>query len=172
MPRTRREVDRDEKVADIVAAATRQALDGGFGALSMAAVARELGLAQNAVYWYFPSRDHLFVAVLRHLVDDVAARKPPGRRDVYGRAVWLVDRIAEVHPLLVAMRERARASPVVAEFERELDALVRSMVDNAVGERAVAVEAFLATVEGVLLRQLPPAERARVVRFTLERLRS
>jgi TetR/AcrR family transcriptional regulator, cholesterol catabolism regulator len=176
MPRTRRDVDRADKVAEIVEVAKRQALEGGYQAMSMAAIARELRVAQNAVYWYFPTRDHLFVAVLRQLVAEVVARKPPSTRDEFERAVWLVDRVAEVHPLLVAMRERAAVAEVVRDFERELDAVVRSMVSNAFAgavsedELGVAIESFLATVEGALLRQLAPAERARVVTFTLGRL--
>jgi TetR/AcrR family transcriptional regulator, cholesterol catabolism regulator len=175
MPRTRRELEREEKVAEIVAAATRQALAGGFGALSIAAIARELGVAQNAIYWYFPSRDHLFVAVLRQLMADVIARKPP-TGDVPARAVWLVDRVAEVHPLLIAMRERAKVADVVADFERELDALVRAMIGHALdgavpaAELRVATESFLSTIEGALLRGLSRKERAQVVTYTLARL--
>ena len=176
MPRTRMEVDRERKVAEIVDAAKAQALGGGFGALSVAAIARQLGVAQNAIYWYFPTRDHLFVAVLRQLVDEVIGRKPPTARDEFERAVWLVDRVAEVHPLLVSMRARAREAEVVAEFEREIDGLVHAMVANGFGDSVtgadldLAIEAFLSTVEGALLRQLPPADRARVVTFALARL--
>ena len=176
MPRTRRDVEREEKVAEIVAAARRQALAGGFGALSIAAIARELGVAQNAIYWYFPSRDHLFVAVLRQLMADIAARKPPSG-DVPSRAVWFVDRVAEVHPLLIAMRERARVADVVAEFERETDQLVRAMIGRALdgavplAEVDLAIESFLSTIEGALLRNFPRKERARVVTYTLARLR-
>jgi AcrR family transcriptional regulator len=176
VPKTRHDVDREDKVAEIVEVARRQVLDGGFGALSMAAIARELGVAQNAVYWYFPSRDHLFVAVLRHLMDELAARKPPTLKDHVDRAVWMVNRLADLHPLIVALHERAKASDVVAEFHREVEGIVRGMVAHALtghvpdAEMPVAVESFIATVEGVLLRQLPRRQRGDVVRYTLERL--
>ena len=52
MPATRHEVDRKDKVIEITAAAERQLLDGGYGSLSLASIARELGLAQNSIYWY------------------------------------------------------------------------------------------------------------------------
>lgn len=177
MPRTRHNVDRSEKVTEIVEAAKRRLLEGGLSALSMAGIARELGVAQQSVYWYFPSRDHLFVAVVQGLMSEVAAGKPPTSHDVVERAVWIVDRVADVHPLLVAMRERAQVAEVVAELEREIDAVVRRMVKNALGEHVrqaeldVAVESFLATVEGVLLRQLPPPHRAQVVSYALARFR-
>jgi AcrR family transcriptional regulator len=173
MPRTRHDVDRHDKVEEIVGVARRQLAEGGYASLSMIAVARELGVAQNAIYWYFPSRDHLFVAVLRKLVSEFPSRKPPARHTVSDRAVWIVNRIADVHPLLVAMRERASAAPVVEEFSDELEALLRSMVVGLVSPYVpardvdVAVDAFWAAVEGALLRQLSRKRREAVVRFTL-----
>src|SRR2546427_4737709 len=110
MPRTRHEVHRDDKITEITAAAQRQLLDGGYGALSLAAIARELGVAQNSIYWYFPSRDHLFVAVLRQLITEFPHRKPSASESVGDRAVWIVNRIADWHPLVVAMQERSRTS--------------------------------------------------------------
>ena len=176
MPRTRHDVARDEKVDEIVDAAKRQLFDGGFAALSMAGVARELGVAQNAIYWYFPTRDHLFVAVLRQLMAEIGTQKGPASTDVFNRAVWFVDRVADVHPLLVTVRERSHASEVVADLEREIDTLVRGMVAHALGDHIpkpdvrLATESFLATIEGALLRQLPRNLRAEVVIYTLARL--
>ncbi len=173
MPKTRHDVDRDRKVREIVDAAQRQLLDGGFAALSMVAISRELGVAQNAIYWYFPSRDHLFVAVLRKLLSEFPAGKPPSSHSVSDRAVWIVNRIADLHPLVVAMHDRARTADIVAEFSHELEALLRDMVVRLLsphvqpGEVDVAADAFWATVEGALLRQLPRRRREAVVRFTL-----
>ena len=50
--------------ADIVAEARRQLAEVGAGALSLRAVARELGMASSAVYRYFPSRDDLLTALI------------------------------------------------------------------------------------------------------------
>ena len=174
MARTRHKIERDDKVAEITTVARRQLLEGGYGALSVAAIARELGVAQNAIYWYFPSRDHLFVAALRDLMAEFPIGKPRAGT-VSDRAVWIVNRIAEWHPLVVALRERASGSEVVAEFNREVEAIVRSMVGRvladhvAPGELDVAADAFWAAIEGVLLRQLSRRRREAVVRFTLDR---
>lgn len=175
MPRTRRELDRDRKVEDILDVAERQLLTGGYSALSMVGAARELGVAQNAVYWYFPSRDDLFVAVLRRLLVRIAARKPPARGFI-DQAVWMVDRLAEFHGLTVAVHERARASAVVAKFNDEFQSLLRDMLVGALRPHVaepdveVAAAAFLSTVEGALLRGVSRSEREAIVRFTLERL--
>ncbi len=50
--------------ADIVAEARRQLAAEGAAALSLRAVARELGMASSAVYRYFPSRDDLLTALI------------------------------------------------------------------------------------------------------------
>ena len=73
MPRTRSEVERDAKVAEILEAAVRRLAEGGYDALSVAGIARELGIAQNAVYWYFPSKDDLFAAMLTRWADETLA---------------------------------------------------------------------------------------------------
>ena len=77
MPRNRPNIDRDDKIGEIVDVAARQLADGGLAALSVAAIGRELGLAHNAIRWYFPSRDDLVVAAVRRLLEQVVAEKPP-----------------------------------------------------------------------------------------------
>src|SRR5712691_5857363 len=100
MPRTRSELERDAKVAEIVEAAERRLHEGGYEALSVAAIARELGLAQNAIYWYFPSKDHLFVAALEGMLQKIAARKPT--REEAGpveRILWFTDQFQALSDL-------------------------------------------------------------------------
>src|SRR4051812_10125514 len=105
MPRTRPELEREAKVAEIVDAAARRLREGGYDALSVAALARELGIAQNAVYWYFPSKDHLFVAALERTMRDIMAGKPPRQRSVERKVLWFVDRLQELEHVRTAMYE-------------------------------------------------------------------
>ena len=179
VPRTRTELDRDAKVAQIVEAAEKRLLDGGYPALSVAGIARDLGLAQNALYWYFPSKDHLFVAALERTFRGIVARKPPRRGGVDRQVLWFVDQLAEVEHLRAAMREQARVSPIVADFAHVADATWRTMLTNVLADRIpeadreVAITALLATIQGVLSQQrISAAERRRVVAYALERLTS
>jgi AcrR family transcriptional regulator len=55
--------------ADIVAEARRQLAEVGAGALSLRAVARELGMASSAMYRYFTSRDELLTALIVEAYD-------------------------------------------------------------------------------------------------------
>jgi AcrR family transcriptional regulator len=177
MPRTRSELERDAKVDEIVEAAERRLRKGGYEALSVAGIARELGLAQNAIYWYFPSKDHLFVAALERMLREIAARKP--RREEAGpiaRILWFTDQFQVLSDLRGAMNERARDSQVVADFVEELDALLSRMLSNALRDHVraeelpVAVETFRATVEGTFVKGLDRRARRKVLTFALERL--
>lgn len=177
MARTRSELRRDAKVSEIVDAAVRRMREGGYEALSVAAIARELGLAQNAIYWYFPSKDHLFVAALEGMLREIAARKP-GHEEAgtVERILWFTDQFQALSDLRGAMNERARDSEAVADFVVKLDELLSRMLSNALRDHVaaeelpVAVETFRATVEGTFVKRLDKPARRRVLTFALERL--
>ncbi|MGY1811654.1 TetR/AcrR family transcriptional regulator [Blastococcus sp. SYSU D00820] len=64
MSPTARERVRAELTAEITDAARRQLAEVGAAALSLRAVARELGMASSALYRYFPSRDDLLTRLI------------------------------------------------------------------------------------------------------------
>jgi AcrR family transcriptional regulator len=176
VPKTRQAVSRDEKVGEIVELAEKRLREGGYDALSVAGIARELGLAQNAIYWYFPSKDHLFVAALARMLHEIAARKPSRAVGEVERILWFTDQFEALSDLRGAMNDRARSADVVADFVQELDELLSRMLSNALrghvseDELPVAVETFRATVEGTFVKGLGKRERRRVLSFALERL--
>jgi AcrR family transcriptional regulator len=177
MAKTRTDVDRETKVEEIVALAEKRLGEGGYEGLSVAALARELGIAQNAVYWYFPSKDHLFVAALRRMLGEIAARKPRGGVGHRERILWFADQLEPLSRLRPTLRERARQSEVAAEFLEELEALLTRMLSNALRAEGVAdadlplaVEAFRATVEGAYVKGMSRRKRREALAFVLDRL--
>jgi AcrR family transcriptional regulator len=64
---------RAELTREITDAARRQLASDGAAALSLRAVARELGMASSAVYRYFPSRDDLLTTLIVHAYDALGA---------------------------------------------------------------------------------------------------
>jgi AcrR family transcriptional regulator len=68
-----RERVRQEVTREILAAARRQLATVGPVALSLRAVAREVGMASSAVYRYFPSRDELLTALIVEAYDELGA---------------------------------------------------------------------------------------------------
>src|SRR5215218_5925241 len=140
MAKTRTEVGREAKVEEILELAERRLRESGYEGLSVAALARQLGLAQNAIYWYFPSKDHLFVAVLRRMLKQVAARKPRGKVGQRQRILWFADQLEPLSRLRPTLRERAEASEAAAEFLEELEGLLSRMLSNALRGEGVGGE--------------------------------
>lgn len=64
MTPTRRERNRETIFAEIKATAWKQIAEQGASALSLRAIAREIGLTAPALYRYYPSRDALVTALI------------------------------------------------------------------------------------------------------------
>jgi len=178
MPPNRPDREREEKIEEILDAAEAQLLAGGYSAMSVAAIARRLRIAANTIYWYFPSKDRLLVAVLDRLMRRVVERKPPHAAGLVRQALYFVDQLAEFRAALLALRERAGQSQEVADFEAHFRFGVRTMLTSGLQaelparEAVAAAEAFGATVEGALALNLPKKERDRVLTLVLRRLMS
>jgi TetR/AcrR family transcriptional regulator, cholesterol catabolism regulator len=176
VPQTRPAVSREEKMGEIVQLAQQRLREGGYEALSVASIARELSLAQNAIYWYFPSKDHLFVAALEQMLREISARKPSREVGEVERILWFTDQFQALSNLRGAMNDRARESQVVADFVEKLDALLSRMLSNVLrdhvpaAELPIAVDTFRSTVEGTFVKGLSKGERRKVLTFALERL--
>lgn len=81
---------RTELTREIVDAARRQLATEGAAALSLRAVARELGMASSAIYRYFPSRDELLTVLIVEAYDALGetverAEATVPRDDLLGR---------------------------------------------------------------------------------------
>jgi len=72
--RTARERARTELTEEIKVVARRHLAEHGSSALSLRAVAREVGMVSSAVYRYFPSRDDLLTALIVDAYDAVGER--------------------------------------------------------------------------------------------------
>lgn len=176
MPRKRAELGREEKVGEILDAAEQRLREGGWEALSIAAIARDLGVAQNAVYWYFPSKDLLFVATLRRMLTALVDARPPATTGLTNQVLWFVEELQSLHELRAALAERARSSVVAAAFAEELSRGLRGMLANALSgsiadaELPLAVDTFIATVEGTVIKHLDADQRRRLLMYALDRI--
>jgi AcrR family transcriptional regulator len=105
-PRTARAVAREQLTRAILDSAGTQLAEVGPAALSVRAVARDLGMASSAVYRYFRSRDALLTALIVEAYDDLGGRVEEGAASVPPddlRARWGV--VAHV------VRDWARSQP-------------------------------------------------------------
>ena len=106
---TARDRARTETTTTIVDAARHQLVDVGAAALSLRAVAREVGMVSSAVYRYFPSRDELLTRLVLDAYDAVGtaaeqARRPGDAPREQWFAVWRAVRAwALAHPAEYAL---------------------------------------------------------------------
>lgn len=175
MPRNYRQVERTAKEREIVVLAARQLREGGCGALSVAAIARQLKRSPNSIYWYFPSRDELLVAAARELVAGAWSGKPPSG-GLERQAMWFTELLYGLDDLRRELYGLARDSAIVAAYVEELDAQQHRLIHHALqgnlpgDELALATDVIQATLDGAALRNLPLPQRRALIRSVLERL--
>lgn len=180
MPATRTHLDRDLKRKQILDAAEKLLLLGGYEATAMAEVARRAGVANNAVYWYFPSKDDLLAAVLARR-QERALENLPARETLTPdeQVLAMLTQLDQVAKLTATVHERAQHSPAVAEmheaFHVTADQLLQSLFKDAgldTNDAAKAAKAMMALVEGIHLHQPNRDTTARndLVLWTLHQL--
>jgi AcrR family transcriptional regulator len=148
---TPRERARESTRAQARKIAARQLADGGIEALSLKAIAAELGLTGPAIYRYFANRNELLTELIVGAYDDLAAalgaaaqaaaKKPPESevravanafRD-WGRAQPHLFRLLYAAPV---PGYDANAGPLASAAQRSLDILLRAL-DRAAAGRPV-----------------------------------
>jgi AcrR family transcriptional regulator len=169
------------KRKQILDAAEKLLLRNGYEETAMAEVARGAGVANSAVYWYFPSKDDLLAAVLQRR-QDRAIESLPARDTLTPdeQALALLAQLDQVAKLTATVHERAQHSAAVAEmheaFHAAADRLLRSLFRDAgltADDAAQAARAMMALVEGIHLHEPDrrnTAARNDLVLWTLHRL--
>jgi AcrR family transcriptional regulator len=180
VPATRPHLDRDAKRSQILDAAEKLLLRDGYDATPMAAIARRAGVANAAVYWYFPSKDDVLAAVLKRRQERALATAPDAATaSLDDRVIALLEQLDEVANLTAAVHERASRSAAVAEVHRGFHAAAEGFLRTEfraaglrVDDARRAAAAIMAIVEGIHLheREREPAARNELVLWTLHRL--
>lgn len=180
MPATRPYLDRDLKRKQIVDAAEKLFLRNGYEATAMAAVAGRAGVANNAVYWYFPSKDDLLAAVLQRRQDRALAELPdPGTATLEEQVLAMLAQLDLVANLTATVHERAQHSTALAEmheaFHGAADRLLQRLFRDAglnEDDATQAAKAMMALVEGIHLHDAnrDSVSRNDLVLWTLRRI--
>lgn len=139
MPKNRRGVPREERVAEILAAAGQRFLAQGYRATSIGDIAKDVGVANGAIHWYFATKDDLFAATFRSLVNSSLDAESDSTRDP---EQTLVDFLVEREPFRL-LHHDAHAllddSPIVAEahdaMHEQLDELLLQALRNRLPDR-------------------------------------
>lgn len=121
--------------------------DPRFAAFTMAALAKEAGLAKGTLYLYFRAKEELFLALLERLFgewfDDVDGRLERGRAPWTGEAVAaLLARSAAERPTLVRLLA-IQGSILEENVEREAALAFKTRVMERTAATGAALEARL-----------------------------
>ncbi|NKY88141.1 TetR/AcrR family transcriptional regulator [Nocardia veterana] len=179
MPRNRRPRDREEKRAEIVAAARRLFVEDGYDAASMTRIARDAGVVSNTLYWYFQDKDAVLIAVLDAvLADSMAAYSEVLDSGLADRLLWLVEELEQLGRLVSTVHTRAEESASIKEWHEQFHALAEGLfraelLDLGVPaddvDPLVAIGVFV--VEGLLTHPTEQTQRRAVLETLLNSAR-
>jgi AcrR family transcriptional regulator len=117
MPRNRTPVDRTEKRAEIVTAATTLFVDDGYDNTTMGKIAAAAGVTANTIYWYFRDKDQLLIGVLDDIHAETLTRFAAlGEQPLGDRILWAVRELTRYHRLVDTVHVRKALSPEIDDW--------------------------------------------------------
>ena len=157
---TRRQRQRRELTAEIVAVARRQLDEGGRAAVSWRGIAREVGMNPASLYTYFASLDELFTALILESYASLAAAVRPSADEPAGAGLeaycraylrWALANPSQFNLIWTDQLPGYEAPPggPTVDAETEVIAPLVEVIGAALGEEASV--ALLATVEADVL---------------------
>jgi AcrR family transcriptional regulator len=181
-------VDAPAKRAEILSAAARTFARHGYRETNLARVADAAGMGKSSLYHYFPTREALFAALVRDLMeretatfDEIISMPRPALerlRQLLDALASLLDGWADAGPLLLdCLRETAGRGALRRTFRKVRGSLAQLIRDGqregafAAGDPEALAAAMLACMDGPLLLELfePGSGRSPAVRELLAR---
>jgi AcrR family transcriptional regulator len=131
MPRNRQTTPRDHRVTEVVAAAKELFLTQGVNKTAMTHIAQAIGVANAAIYWYFPSKDDLLAEVFTRAVDEEVARLRDGPADPFERLIKGLIDLRPYRQMHMTIHDRMNeAESLVIAHDKLLDWIRRTVVDG------------------------------------------
>jgi AcrR family transcriptional regulator len=115
-------------VSEVVSAANELVLTQGVSKTAMSHVANAVGIANAAVYWYFPSKDDLLAEVFRRAVDEEVARLKDSEGDPFSILIrGLVD-LRPYRQMHMTIHDRMSESETLTAAHELIISWIREMV--------------------------------------------
>ncbi|MCR5977372.1 TetR family transcriptional regulator [Gordonia jinghuaiqii] len=173
MPANRRPRARAEKRDEIVTSARRLFVDNGYDDTTLSKIAADARVTANTVYWYFPDKDHLLVAVLEELLIEALARyEPMAQRPLADKIMFVLEELSAMRNLVDTVHSRRAASPIIdrwhSNFHAMADALTRADLPPDDAQPASHIIAFV--VEGLLTHPGDEAEQRAIIDLLVDRI--
>jgi AcrR family transcriptional regulator len=131
MPRNRQSTPRPRRVTEVVAAANELFLTQGVNKTAMSHIASAVGIANAAVYWYFPTKDHLLAEVFSRAVETEKKRLDDGPRDPFDRLIQGLVDLRPYRQIHMSIHDRmGEADVVVAAHDRMIEWIRQTVVEG------------------------------------------
>ncbi len=148
-----RELQRRDKTRQIISAATEIFLQEGFEAASMDRIVERAGVSKRTLYNYYPSKDEIFVSVMRSLLGSIFDNFSPERagpaelaerlRRVGGELLRLANAPETLSLFRIIASEAQRFPKLAAEFfEQSFENVIEgiaSILDRENGKSGVNI---------------------------------
>ncbi|MCO4252139.1 TetR/AcrR family transcriptional regulator [Pseudarthrobacter raffinosi] len=176
MPKNKLAIPREERSGEVLTAATELFLERGYAGTTMAEVGAAVGVSTNNVYWYFPSKDALFAAVMdRMLGREIRALE----HELNGLdpLSFLIRGLVDMRPfrgLHQSMHHRMQDSDAVRESHDRFLAWIRKMVDQVIQENPgiadseLVADIVVSLFEGANAFDPPLRTAPEMIRFVLQ----
>jgi len=129
MPRNNRHVDQERKKKDIQTAAQALFAEKGFDGTSMAAIAKEAGITSNTIYWYYPSKDDVLIAVINDVTIQGLHMAATGmQKPVATRILELIEYIEQPGSLMNTVHARVDQSEAIRHWHDRFHVLFEQLI--------------------------------------------
>lgn len=173
MAKTKPDVDREHKRAEILRVAKRLFLEDGFEATSIGRIAEETRVAPNTLYWYFKDKDALLIGVLDALVSEgFAELEQLKKSSLEAQLLWVLGVFTSAQRLVTTVHARMASVEAVRiwhdGFHRLFEATIEQQLREgalARGHEAHAARTAMFVIEGLLAHPSSRAEERALVKW-------
>lgn len=173
MAKNKRDIDLKVKQEELEQVASRLFLSQGYDGTSMSKIARELGVAPNTLYWYYPSKDELLVAVLnRQMSQSLAGLPAIAEKPIGEKLEWALQEFEQSRELVSTVHARLDQSAVIREWHDQFHDFVEAAVTHSLQMAGMDTDRarMLATVgtflvEGLLAHPHSEQQRSAILQW-------
>lgn len=151
-------------------------LTHGFNNTPMARIAESLGVANAAVYWYFPTKDHLLAEVWTRVLDEEVERLSHGPEDPFAQLMQGLIDLRPYRQLHMTIHERMSDSEPVAQIHERLLDWIREVVTRGLvyhgsdkAQEQDLVELVVVVFEGTSIPGISTRSATDLITTVLER---
>lgn len=174
MPRTKPDIDRQQKQEEVVTAARGLLLRDGYDATTVSRIAKQAGVAPNTLYWYFDDKDAVLAAVLDSLLHEGLREFDERKKksSLQAQLMWLLGLLSDLEGLIGTLHARVAVSDTLRAWHDGFHVLAESMIVVQLRERGLtpkheadAARTLMFVLEGLLAHPVPEKDKRRLVKW-------